>query len=72
MSRAKPIVKKWARKLNKRVRTKLRKVNEAVVIQFRGPMVLTPEQMERMRKHINGLNDNAEKWLFEQYGFRNK
>lgn len=24
MSRAKPIVKKWARKLNKRVRTKLR------------------------------------------------
>ncbi len=28
MSRAKPIVKKWARKLNKRVRTKLRSQRE--------------------------------------------
>lgn len=66
------IVRSKHRKANKRVRTKLRKVNEAVVVQFSGPMVLTPEQMERIRKHVNGLNDAAEKWLFEQYGFRNK
>lgn len=50
MSRS--LVKKKHRKANKRVRTKLRKVNEAVVVQFSGPMVLTPEQMERMRKYV--------------------
>lgn len=66
------IVRSKHRKANKRVRTKLRKVNEAVVVQFSGPMVLTPEQMERMRKYVNELNDAAGKWLFEQYGFRNK
>jgi hypothetical protein len=73
MAKTKPIVKKWARKANKRVRTKLRKVNEAAVVHYHGPMVeLTPEQSEAMLKYINEFEERAERWLMEQYGFCNK
>jgi hypothetical protein len=34
MTKTKPIVKKWARKLNKRVRTKLRKPSEKIAVKI--------------------------------------